>query len=426
MFNAFKRIPGIASPREAADGSKYGVVWIPNSMTVDTHKRSYARTGHYDNRPSSRDNYHILPAHRVVEVVLEPSDTDNAFEAQAVRYVPRDDGGTRPVSSVSVRKEVVVSAGTMHTPQVLERSGIGSPDILEAASVEVKVDLPGVGWNFQSHTAFSVEFDFNVNVHPNRDDLVSNRTFIRQAQRQWDTDKTGPYAAQGNSGVFLPFPVFSRQTERIISMIEAQDPDEYLPAGLHPTLVAGYAVQREVLIQQLRSNESAWLESLFSGGAGLQGILLHIFSRGTVHISPNDDGINTAPLIDYRSCTNPIDIDLNVELYKGIRWFMGHRAMVDALGPVETSPRLTSDTDIRSWLRRTINPNVAHQTGTSTLGPKELGGVVGPDLRVHGTRKLSVADNSIMPLVPGSHTSATAYAIGEKVSLRALHSALVS
>jgi choline dehydrogenase-like flavoprotein len=61
------------------------------------------------------------------------------------------------------------------------------------------------------------------------------------------------------------------------------------------------------------------------------------------------------------------------------------------------------------------SPTTAHPIGTAAMAPRELGGVVGPDLTVYGTRKLSVADNSIIPLIPSTHTSSTAYAIGEKV-----------
>ncbi|KAI9162759.1 Dehydrogenase xptC [Paramyrothecium foliicola] len=411
MFKAFQKIPGISSPKEAADGSKYGVVWCPNSMEATSHKRSYAKVVHYDNA-SKRDNYHLLPGHRVTQITM--ASANSTWEARGVQYTPRD--GRVNIKSVKARKEVIVSAGTMHTPQVLERSGIGPRDILTAARVPVKVELPGVGFNFNSHTSFGLSYRFTKSVFPTEADLSRNRTLKRQARRQWDLNKTGPYATYVNSGVFLPFSVFSNQTQAIITKLENQVSTDYLPRGIHPTLIRGYDVQKQILISQLQSPKSAWMESLMWGSASFGAILLHIFSRGTVHISPDDDGVNTAPVIDYRAFTNPIDLDLNVELLKGARYLMGHKAMVNALGPIETSPGVTGDEQIKAWLRRNINPSVAHQVGTATLGPKELGGVVGPDLRVHGTHRLSVADNSIMPLVPGSHTSATAYAIGEKVS----------
>lgn len=413
MFNAFKKIPGIASPKEANDGSKYGVVWAPNSIDPTTEKRSYAKTGHYDNDPAQRDNFHLLPGYRAVQVTGGFSDTDGSWVADGVRYKPR--GSSKTVSAVKARKEVVVSAGTFHTPQLLERSGIGSPDVLQAAGVQVKVALPGVGWNFQSHTSFGFAHSFGVSVFPTTADLTRNSTFAMEAQRLWDSGKKGPYTAYVNSGVWLPLPVFSNQTEALVRKVQAQGPDEYLPSGLDPALVAGYMIQKEVLVQQMRSNDSAWLEGLFSGQTGGGVILQHIFSRGTVHISPGDDGLDTDPIIDYRAFSNPVDLDLNIELLQGVRWYMGHGAMVAALQPRETSPRIYDDAGMRSWMRRSVNPDVAHQVGTAALGPRELGGVVGPDLRVHGTSRLSVADNSIVPMVPGSHTSALAYAVGEKV-----------
>lgn len=413
MFNAFKKIPGIASPKEANDGSKYGVVWAPNSIDPATERRSYAKTGHYDNGPGRRENFHLLPGYRVVQITGSISDTDGAWVADGVRYKPR--GTSKTVSAVKARKEVIVSAGTFHTPQLLERSGIGSEDVLQAAGVPVSVALPGVGWNFQSHTSFGFAHSFGVSVFPTQADLTRNSTFAAEARRLWDDDKKGPYTAYVNSGVWLPLPVFSNQTEALVSKIQAQGPDEFLPSGLDPTLVAGYVIQKEILVQQMRSNESAWMESLFFGQTTAGAILQHTFSRGTVHISPDDDGLDTDPIIDYRAFSNPVDEDLNIELLQGVRWFMGHEAMVTALKPQETSPRIYDDAGMRAWMRRSINPDVAHQVGTAALGPKELGGVVGPDLRVHGTSRLSVADNSIVPMVPGSHTSALAYAVGEKV-----------
>ncbi|KAG8157431.1 hypothetical protein KVR01_012815 [Diaporthe batatas] len=417
MFNAFKKIPGIASPKEANDGSKYGVVWAPNSIDPATERRSYSKTGHYDSGPARRDNFHLLPAYRVVQVTGSLSEGDGAWVADGVRYKPR--GSSKAVSEARARKEVIVSAGTFHTPQIVERSGIGPENVLRAAGVPVNVALPGVGNNFQSHTSFGVAYSFGVPVFPTSADLTRNSTFAAEAQREWDTGKKGPYTAYVNSGVWLPFPVFSNRTEEFVAKVQAQAPGQHLPGDWDPTLVAGYAVQKEVLVQQLRSLRSAWLENLFSGAAGGGAILQHTFSRGTVHISPRDDGLDTDPVIDYRAFSNPVDEDLNVELLRGMRWYMGHEAMVAALQPRETSPAVFDDAGMRAWMRRNVNPDVAHQVGTASLGPRELGGVVGPDLRVHGTRALSVADNSIVPMVPGSHTSALAYAAADLIQRRA-------
>lgn len=65
-----------------------------------------------------------------------------------MRFVPR---GSDESYEVEVNEEVVLSAGAIHTPQVLQLSGIGPAKVLEAAGVDLRVDLPGVGANFQDH-----------------------------------------------------------------------------------------------------------------------------------------------------------------------------------------------------------------------------------------------------------------------------------
>lgn len=204
----------------------------------------------------------------------------------------------------------------------------------------------------------------------------------------------------------------------------AQEPGEYLPEGVDDTVIAGYVEQKKTLARQFRSDGSTLLEVPFSGGTSFSIVLCKQISRGTIHISPNDDGIepngrgNVEPVVDYRAFSNPLDLDLVVELLRGTRDMMSHEAMIETFGLTETSPgpNLTTDEELKQFISQRISPSTGHPVGTASLAPRELGGVVGPDLRVYGTSKLSVADNSIMTLVPSTHTSSTAYAIGEKAS----------
>lgn len=223
--------------------------------------------------------------------------------------------------------------------------------------------------------------------------------------------------------MFLPLKFFSDKTNDIVQALDAQEPGEHLPEGTDPTVLAGYVQQKATLARQLQSDASTLLEVPFSGGASFSIVLCKCLSRGTIHISPDDDGIdpngrgNAEPLVDYRSFSNPLDLDLVVELLKGTRQFMTSEAMIEALDPVETSPGadMTDDEQLKTWIASRISPSTGHPIGTAKLGPRELGGVVRPNLTVYGTKGLSVADNSIMPLIPSTHTSSTAYAIGEKV-----------
>lgn len=162
VWNAWRTIPGVEFPTEHGDGNATGMIWCPNSIDPSDRTRSYSRRGHFDNGANERTNFHLLPGHRVTKVALgeNEGDEDRTHRATGVYIAPRDgemfaDG---PVL-VRARREVVVSAGSVHTPQVLQRSGIGPTDILEAAGVEVQVELPGVGFNLQDHAHYTISFN---------------------------------------------------------------------------------------------------------------------------------------------------------------------------------------------------------------------------------------------------------------------------
>ncbi|MBE3046652.1 GMC family oxidoreductase N-terminal domain-containing protein, partial [Candidatus Bathyarchaeota archaeon] len=161
MWDAFKSIDGVDFPVEAADGHAVGVTWFPNSIDPATRTRSYAQLGHYFNEdgPHTRPNFHLLPAHRVTQLLLDTvEDDEEEWQAVGVKFMPRDGDIPEKAWEVRAGREVIVSAGTVHSPQILQRSGIGPRDVLEAAGVEVKMHLPGVGWNFHDHSTYSASF----------------------------------------------------------------------------------------------------------------------------------------------------------------------------------------------------------------------------------------------------------------------------
>jgi choline dehydrogenase-like flavoprotein len=122
--------------------------------------RSYARTAHYDgiNRP----NYDVITWHKVFKVLFNGKST----VASGVEYASRDDPTKK--LTVKAKKEVIISAGTVHTPQILQLSGIGPAGLLKQANIPTLVDLPGVGQNFQDHsfviTSFECESPINYQL----------------------------------------------------------------------------------------------------------------------------------------------------------------------------------------------------------------------------------------------------------------------
>ncbi|KAI9870992.1 MAG: hypothetical protein M1823_008579, partial [Watsoniomyces obsoletus] len=139
--------------------------------------------------------------------------------------MPRDGKAPDTAWVVRAKREVVISAGTAHTPQVLQRSGIGPRKILEAAGVEWKIDLPGVGENFQDHMNFGITYTFSKSIEPNSTTLLRDREYAALAQDLWEANKTGPHTAYVNSVVFLPLNFFSNRTDEIVENMLAQNPD---------------------------------------------------------------------------------------------------------------------------------------------------------------------------------------------------------
>ncbi|KAK0622712.1 hypothetical protein B0T14DRAFT_514323 [Immersiella caudata] len=154
MHQALKAIPGVNVAEDSGNGET-GIAYWMTSTDPRTGARSYAKTGHWDglNRP----NYQLLPETRVNEIIFEGN------VAVGVRITPR---GANTSTIVTARKEVVLAAGAIHTPQILQLSGIGPADLLQRAKIPVKVDLPGVGSNFQDHSYTDVSFRCTPPFHP--------------------------------------------------------------------------------------------------------------------------------------------------------------------------------------------------------------------------------------------------------------------
>ena len=132
--------PGVDVPVDGA-GGKTGLFWFTTSMDPETYNRSYAKSGHWDGL--NRTNYQLVTGTKVNKISF---DDDNV--ASGVSAVPSDGGKAKIIKA---KKEVILAAGSIHTPQVLQLSGIGPADLLKKANITVKVDLPGVGSNFQDH-----------------------------------------------------------------------------------------------------------------------------------------------------------------------------------------------------------------------------------------------------------------------------------
>jgi choline dehydrogenase-like flavoprotein len=404
---------------EHADGHAYGLFWIPTSMDpARQYNRSFAGLSHYI-KVQPRKNYHLLTLHRVTKVNFSGSKKDERKHAVSVEVRDRY---SSTVFTVKAKREIILSASATRTPLLLQYSGIGPKNVLNTAKVKTLIDLPGVGWNLQDHSfALSLYNQTGDTSFPKPTTIGSNATYKEEVYSLFKQTNGGPYTAWvTSSGAFLPPATFVGEAfDAMIEEIANQKPEDFLPNDTPKELVLGYQKQKEILLASFKSKTNAWLEHPISGKGWGMCILLKPFSRGYVKINPVDPLGD--PIFDYRLWSNPIDKKMHVRMQTYIRkHFLESKAFKD-LDIVEQDPIPGAVTDDAGWEDWLLNQNKlmasnGHSVGTAAMMPRELGGVVDGQLRVYGTRGLSIADTSIIPLIPGTHTQTTAYAIGEKAA----------
>lgn len=410
VWDAFEQI-GVKKPKEAANGDAIGAIMAPSALDPVKRTRSYARTAHYDPF-ANRSNYHLLTGYRAIEVLFKDMP---GLEATGVKIVKK---GSSDEIVVTAKSEVIIAAGALWTPWLLQRSGIGPKSVLDKAGIAVKKDLPGVGANFQDHPLGGGLWNWTQStLYPTQGIVTANATFYQEAEQEYQQFRTGPLTvARGNQAAFLPLKVVDPEGwESLVSTIASQDATPYLPERYESTLIRGYKAQQNLTAMLLARSDSAAYEFPFGAGPLGNGVLMRPLSRGTISINTSDPSAD--PVVDFRTFSNPLDIKVAIPIIHFTRRFNALPAF-DTLGAVELSPGLnvTSDAAIETYFRSTFTPTFAHPAGSASMMPEEFGGVVDPELRVYGTKRLSVVDASIIPYLPATHICTTVYAVAEKAA----------
>lgn len=378
--------------------------------TEDKGKRSYAATGYI--RPNlGRKNLKVLCDAQVTKIVL-----DNGT-ATGVKFVVNGQEHT-----VSAKREVVLCAGVIQTPQILELSGIGDPEVLKAAGVDCVVENKAVGANFQDHVLGGILYDLKPGITSL--DALHGEEFMKAQQDVYEKTQKGPYGSPGMMMGFVSYASVAtpEELESTISDIKksslAKTPFE--------------KAQEKVIVDQLRDPTFANLQTFCIGcrldvakgsdqtqffsapPKGVQQISLlmcleHPLSRGTVHITTSDP--LAPPRIDPGYFRNEIDAKI---LAAGMKWMdqvAKHPEMAKSLGRRELPPEdasLDTEEERIEYVKNHISTQY-HLIGTCALGE-----AVDNDLRVKGVKGLRVVDASIFPGHVSGNIMASTYAVSEK------------
>lgn len=133
---------------DGADGKNVGLAWLPQNSDAEEAVRSSAETAYY-HPVSDRPNLHLLVRHYGGPIKFQDGVT------RGIKIFSRDGGESKFVSS----KNVILAAGTVNTPRILQLSGVGPRKLLESLDIDVIVDAPGVGANFQDHPSFFMIYE---------------------------------------------------------------------------------------------------------------------------------------------------------------------------------------------------------------------------------------------------------------------------
>jgi choline dehydrogenase-like flavoprotein len=399
----------------------------PESIDPKTKQRSYATNAYLD-PVRDRSNLTILTETNVTKVLLEKPPAGGDAIAKGVEFTSND--GSSQV--IEVRKEVIVSAGAINSPRLLELSGIGEADLLQRLGINVIVDNAHVGENLQNHLFTGLVFEA-------RDDVDTIDAFFRQepdavaaAMQDYGTKGTGPLSTSNlTSMAQLPLPEFHTEAGRkeLDQLFAALDPNS--EAHRSPTTTPAFAAAHEAFVRSILTDPSEAVGNYVfgSGYAPFDGPspfyrapgkhvsiaieLSHPLSRGSVHItssSPEHVGNSEGLQINSRYFSHPLDIEV---LARQVRF------MEDTITRAEPITRYLKPytkrfTDLevaKDYVRRTVD-GAYHYTGTCSMMPRDIGGAVDNRLRVYGSN-LRVVDASIIPLEPTANPQAVIYAVAE-------------
>lgn len=413
-WNAWKAT-GVHVPQDGNNGESYGPSWYPNTMDATTGRRAHARYAYYD-PIQTRSNLRILTKTTAQKILFDEK-KKQPLVATGVEIV--DAAGK--VSTILAKKEVILAAGSIQTPKLLQLSGIGPKNVLKAAGIKVKLELDAVGSNFQDHPWATVMFNTTTTTFPNPNSLITNATFNASAWAQYEANKTGPYTnARGNALAFISLPDMTADASTIVSSLDGQRDTDYLPTvyKTNKKLLKGYTAQRRLIANIFKRRDAAVAEFPVPADAsfGLVGIEKPL-SRGTVYLNASNP--TGPPTVLHNAFVNPVDrtiLGISLRYYRSVL----SSPILSRFRISETVPgaQFKTDTEIYDSLlaQNMLSPTLAHPSGSCPMMPEDAGGCVSEKLLVYGTKRLSIVDASIIPIIPSCHLQATMYGIGEKAA----------
>jgi len=286
------------------------------------------------------------------------------------------------VFHVHCNKEVILSAGAIASPQILELSGIGNPKILMKNEIDVLHDLPAVGENFQDHFMARIQYRLKL----------KEASYNHKGR---GLNKLGEIIKYFSSRKGL----FSMPAASVIAFLKTNNNLE----------------TPNIQIQYIPFSVGSLKKRVFHNFPGMAAACYQLRpnSLGSIHITSNNP--DNYPLIKFNFFNDETDKKTLIDAVKIMRSIVEAEPM-DHIRDYEHTPgnSVSTDNEIEEFIRDNAETGF-HPSGTCRMGPGS-NTVVNDRLKVHGIEGLRVADASIFPTIPSGNTNAACIMVGEKAS----------
>lgn len=289
--------------------------------------------------------------------------------------------GSEQREAVSGR-EIILSAGALHSPQLLEVSGVGDEERLRRLGIEVVHHLPAVGMNLRDHLHSRVNYETNRHVTAN--DMVNSRRFAAWELARYIVARRGLFAT----------PSFR----------------------VHAFVNSGLSAYPDTRIQcALSSSESRYMNAGIDPFPGFHIGSYFLFPRshGEVHADSPDSKVPPKARASY--LTEAADVEAAIWAIRKSREIAETPPLRDlVVREVRPGPGVRTGDEVLKYISESAETSW-HPVGSCRMGTGR-DCVVDPALRVHGIQGLRVADASVMPFHTTSNTNAPSIMIGEKAA----------
>ncbi|GJE89375.1 GMC oxidoreductase [Phanerochaete sordida] len=428
FIQACKTAPGfeLFAGEDVNAGRPTGVFVTPLSLDpTRDDSRSTAAEAYLTPVEHTRSNWTVLVGYTATKVLFADAESSTGLRrAISVRIAPSPPyassvSAPTPAASpehefvVHAAREVILSAGAIHSPALLQLSGVGPPELLKSLGIPLEVALEGVGRNLQDQAG--------VPVLANTD-VVDTSPRIQNALAFPDAEAL--FAFGGTNGE-VP------DAESVLAVGNAGAEEQgartatAMPTGDGVVSAEAWRAIAAVQMKNMFHDKAPLAELFFLlAGPSALGMLtwgLLPLSRGHIFITSTNPF--SPPAIHGAYFTHPFDMAVAIASARAARRLL-RTAPLRGLVREETRPGAAvpdpdgdggSDADWETWIREVYVAG-DHMVGSAAMMRRELGGVVDARLRVYGTENVRVVDASIVPLQVSAHLCATVYGVAEKAA----------